>query len=62
MSRSFDKTKAWWQRFCHCLRHLHRSEHCYESGKGLTYLGCECGRVFYGERPWFFQRREGEQQ
>lgn len=46
------------QRFWHCLTKFHRGERMWDSrAGGLMYLGCECGRVFYGERPWFFQPR-----
>jgi hypothetical protein len=42
--------KARLLRFVHCLCCMHRKETAHFDGK-CVYLGCECGRVFYGTKP-----------
>jgi hypothetical protein len=38
--------RSWW----HGLWHLHRLETA-RHGPFVVYLGCECGRSFYGAKP-----------
>jgi hypothetical protein len=54
-----EKWSAALRRFFHCLNFFHQSTTAIDDGK-VVWLGCDCGKTFYGEKPkWYSDLEAG---